>query len=213
MTDKNTEYKNIEYAPPEKRLVLATENPNKIREMRELLVETDFEIFSLSDFPDIILPPEDGDTFIENAAVKACYVSRVTGMLALADDSGLAVDCLDGAPGVYSARFAGEDKDVGANNRKLLFLLAGLPLEKRVAAFKCVIAVADSKDNFIFFEGECSGIITEEPKGANGFGYDPIFYLPQFSRTMAELSPAEKNTVSHRAVALKKCIEMLKRIK
>ena len=211
--NRNTENENVGYLPLEKRLVLATENQNKVREMRELLVGTDFEILSLSDFPDITLPPEDGETFIENAAVKACYVSRMTGMLALADDSGLAVDFLDGAPGVYSARFAGEDKSAAANNDKLLSLLAGVPLEKRAAAFKCVIAVADSKDNFIFFEGECAGIIGEEPRGENGFGYDPIFYLPQLSCTMAELSSVEKNSISHRAVALKKCIEMLKRIK
>ena len=211
--NRNTENENVGYLPLEKRLVLATENQNKVREMRELLVGTDFEILSLGDFPDITLPPEDGETFIENAAVKACYVSRMTGMLALADDSGLAVDFLDGAPGVYSARFAGEDKSAAANNDKLLSLLAGVPLEKRAAAFKCVIAVADSKDNFIFFEGECAGIIGEEPRGENGFGYDPIFYLPQLSCTMAELSSAEKNSISHRAVALKKCIEMLKRIK
>ena len=211
--NRNTENENAGYLPLEKRLVLATENQNKVREMRELLAGTDFEILSLSDFPDITLPPEDGETFIENAAVKACCVSRMTGMLALADDSGLAVDFLDGAPGVYSARFAGEDKSAAANNEKLLSLLAGVPLEKRAAAFKCVIAVADSKDNFIFFEGECAGIIGEEPRGENGFGYDPIFYLPQLSCTMAELSSAEKNSISHRAVALKKCIEMLKRIK
>ena len=196
----------------EKKLVLATENPNKIRELQQLLADSEFEILSLQDFPEIVLPPEDGKTFLENAAVKACHVARITGLLALADDSGLTVDALDGAPGVYSARFAGENKDSAANNQKLLELLAGKSLQERSAAFKCLLVLADCRDEFMWFEGTCPGLITDRARGTNGFGYDPIFLLPQFDKTMAELSEDEKNSVSHRGEALRKCLGLMERM-
>ncbi|MBQ9992755.1 MAG: XTP/dITP diphosphatase [Firmicutes bacterium] len=196
-----------------KQLVLATENKNKVREMQALLEGTGFEVYCLSDFPKVTLPPEDGISFVENAAVKACFVARELEMLALADDSGLCVDALNGAPGIYSARYAGEDKDDKANNRKLLEELTNVPEDKRQAAFHCAIAIADPEDNFIFFEGECPGIIGFEEKGDGGFGYDPLFYIPRFDKTMAEITAEEKNQISHRAIAMNKAAEFLRKIK
>ena len=196
-----------------KKIVLATENKNKVKEMQALLAGTDFEVYCLSDFCAISLPPEDGISFIENAAVKACFVARELQMLALADDSGLCVDALNGEPGIHSARYAGEEKNDKANNQKLLEALKNVPEDKRQASFHCTIAIADPEDNFIYFEGDCPGIIAYEEKGEHGFGYDPLLYLPEHGKTMAELTDEEKNTISHRGIAMRKAAEFLKKIK
>ena len=192
------------------KLVLATENQHKVAELKELLTGTSWEVLSLKDFPGLQLPPENGATFRENAAIKSQFVFAATGLPALADDSGLAVDYLDGAPGVYSARFAGEDKDAAACNRKLLGLLDGIPPEQRTGRFISVIALTVAADNTVFVEGTCEGRIAEELGGTEGFGYDPLFYLPQLGKTMAEISMAEKNKLSHRGKAFRQILPYLK---
>lgn len=195
------------------KLVLATKNEGKIREMTKLLAGQDIEILSLADFPEIEEIVEDGETFRENAVIKATEVCMQTGLTTLADDSGLEVDCLAGLPGVYSARFAGEEKDDSANNKKLLELLDGTPEEQRKARFKCVIAVADT-DTFVYIaEGTCEGIIAQEQRGDGGFGYDPLFYLPEHGKTFAELDLETKNKISHRAKALAGVLDILSDLK
>lgn len=195
------------------KLVLATRNKNKIKEMIELLAPSGIEALSLDQFPRIGRIEEDGRTFRENAVKKASAVCEQTGMMALADDSGLEVDCLDGAPGVFSSRFAGEGSDDRANNEKLLELLTGVPPEQRRARFRCVIAVA-APDGFVYTaEGTCEGYIAEELRGERGFGYDPLFYLPEFGKTLAELDLKTKNKVSHRGKALLGALDILAELK
>ncbi len=191
------------------KLVLATKNPNKVREISELLSSYEIKILSLDYFPGIQEIKEDGDLFRENAVKKASVVCEQTGLITLADDSGLEVDCLDGAPGVLSSRFAGEDKNDEANNKKLLELMSGVPAKLRTARFKCVMAVA-VPDGWVYTaEGACEGIIAEEPRGHGGFGYDPLFYLPDYGRTMAELDLEIKNKISHRFRALAGALDIL----
>lgn len=195
------------------KLVLATRNEGKVREMTKLLAGQDIEVLSLVNFPEIGEIVEDGETFRENAVIKATEVCMQTGLTTLADDSGLEVDYLDGLPGIYSARFAGEDKDDSANNKKLLELLDGIPEEQRTARFKCVIAVADT-DCFVYIaEGTCAGIIAQEQRGDGGFGYDPLFYLPEHGKTFAELDLETKNKISHRARALAGVLDILSDLK
>ncbi len=195
------------------KLVLATKNEGKVKELTKLLAEQDIEVLSLADFPEIEEIVENGETFKENAVIKATEVCMQTGLITLADDSGLEVDCLEGLPGVYSARFAGEEKDDSANNKKLLELLAGVPVEQRTARFKCVVAVADI-DCFVYIaEGTCAGIIAEEPRGDGGFGYDPLFYLPEYDKTFAELDLETKNKISHRARAFAGVLDILSDLK
>jgi len=195
------------------KLVLATKNEGKVREMTKLLAEQDIEVLSLADFPEIEEIVEDGETFRENAVIKATEVCMQTGLTTLADDSGLEVDYLEGLPGVYSARFAGEEKDDSANNKKLLELLDGVPEEQRTARFKCVIAVADI-DCFVYIaEGTCTGIIAQEQRGDGGFGYDPLFYLPEHGKTFAEIDLETKNKISHRARALAGVLDILSDLK
>lgn len=185
-----------------KELVLATANDHKVRELKQLLDGKGWEILSLRDFPDVVLPPEDGATFEANAVIKAQAVQKATGKTAMADDSGLEVDYLGGAPGIFSARFAGENKDSAANNAKLLSLLAGVGEERRGAAFTCVIALAFPDGRLHTSVGHCPGRIAFQAAGEGGFGYDPIFYLPEYDRSMAQLSSEEKNSISHRSRAL-----------
>lgn len=195
------------------KLVLATKNEGKVREMTKLLAEQDVEVLSLADFPEIEEIVEDGETFRENAVIKATEVCMQTGLITLADDSGLEVDFLEGLPGVYSARFAGEGKDDSANNKKLLELLDGVPEEQRTARFKCAVAVADT-DCFVYIaEGTCAGFIAEEQRGDGGFGYDPLFYLPEHGKTFAELDLETKNKISHRARALAGVLDILSDLK
>jgi len=190
-------------------LVVATKNPGKLREIQDLLSRFQVKILSLQDFPQIPPPLEDGVTFAENAAKKALEVARKTNRLALADDSGLVVEALQGKPGVFSARYAGENATDEQRCQKLLSEMANIPEERRQAAFICAIALASPEGRLQIMEAECHGRITFSPRGEGGFGYDPIFFVPQFSKTMAELNPKVKNRISHRGQALKKVRQFL----
>ncbi|HBX23518.1 MAG TPA: XTP/dITP diphosphatase [Desulfotomaculum sp.] len=193
------------------KLVLATRNTGKVKELQELLAGTGMEVISLADFPGVPEVVEDGDTFQANAIKKARQVAETVGEVTLSDDSGLEVDYLGGAPGVISARFAGAQHDDEANNRKLLDLLSAVPWEKRTGRFRCVVALAVPDGTIETVEGTCEGIITTEPKGDQGFGYDPLFFVPEYEKTFAELNAAEKNLISHRGKALTKALDVLKR--
>jgi len=183
-------------------VVVATANPGKLREIKAALQGMAIEIVSLADLSP--LPPieEDGKNFRENALKKARVVAQHTGRLTIADDSGLEVDCLQGKPGVRSARFAGEGASDAENNRKLLRLLEGVPLAQRGAFFRCAIAIVDPQGKEAWVEGECRGVIGETERGMQGFGYDPLFLLPELGKTLAELPLEVKNRVSHRGLAL-----------
>jgi XTP/dITP diphosphohydrolase len=183
-------------------LVLASRNRKKAREMTELLVPLPVALISVADFPDAPVVAETGATFAENAVLKACTVARATGRWTLADDSGLAVDELHGAPGVYSARYAGPDAHDAQNNERLLTELRDVPDERRGAQFMCCLAVADPSGTVrIEVAGRCRGRLLRAPRGDNGFGYDPLFLIPEYWRTFAELSAIAKGAVSHRARA------------
>lgn len=185
------------------RIVAATKNKHKIDEIQAIAGEFGMDVVSRDDagVPDIDVV-EDGDTFEENSEKKAREIMELCGEITIADDSGLMVDALDGAPGVISARFAGEDGNDLANNEKLLKLLAPVDPEKRTARFVSVITMLFPDGRKIVARGECEGHIIYHPKGCNGFGYDPLFVPNGFDRTFAELSGEEKNQISHRAVAL-----------
>jgi XTP/dITP diphosphohydrolase len=182
-------------------LVLATRNAGKVRELRELLAGLPLVLKDLREFPNAPDVIEDGDTYSSNARLKALTIARFTGVACLADDSGIEVDALDGAPGIYSARFAGAGSTNQANRALLLERLGGVPQQRRRARFRCVIVVARPDGRDLVAEGTCEGFITLEERGEGGFGYDPIFFYPPANRTTAELSEAEKNRISHRANA------------
>jgi XTP/dITP diphosphohydrolase len=182
-------------------LVIATRNKGKTSEIRELLKDFPIEIKNLDDFGPIPQVEEDGTTFEENSYKKASFTARVLGFPAIADDSGLTVDALDGAPGVYSARYAGEHASDEQRCAKLLKEMEGIT--NRKAAFECVISIAVPKGPALTYEARCEGLIAQQPAGSNGFGYDPIFYYPPLGKTFAELTREEKNTISHRGKALK----------
>lgn len=184
------------------RIVVATGNKGKLRELESMLVPMGVEVKPLSDYPGIPEVVEDGETFEENAVKKARAIQEATGEIALADDSGLEVDCLGGAPGVRSARFAGEEKNDRANNEKLLKLLEGVPFSRRKARFRCVVALALPGGKTITTEGICEGVIGTEPVGDKGFGYDPIFIVPDLGLTFSEIDLEVKNCISHRGKAL-----------
>jgi len=190
-------------------LVLFTRNEGKIRELRQLLAGTGFKIASINEFPGAPEIIEDGSTFASNALKKAREGALALGKVTLADDSGLEVDYLNGAPGVHSARFAYPGHNDLANNQKLLRMLRGVPLERRTARFCCVIAIVTPEGQEILFEGTCEGVILDELRGVNGFGYDPLFFLPQFGKTFAELDDAAKNAISHRGRALQQVRDIL----
>lgn len=192
-------------------LLIATSNMGKAKEISEALKDFDFEIKTLKDFPNITPPQETGNTFFENAYLKAKYYAEKTGLLSLADDSGLEVDILNGAPGIYSSRFAGENASDEENNKKLLELLKNVPLEKRKARFVCVIVVYHPSGKYIKSEGIWEGLIGFEPRGSYGFGYDPIFLVPEYNykKTAAELPIEEKNKLSHRGKVLAKLKDIL----
>jgi XTP/dITP diphosphohydrolase len=193
---------------------MATRNAGKVRELAALLQDLGIRLLSLVDFPNLPEIPEEGATFAENAETKAREVARLTGLPALADDSGLEVKVIGGRPGVFSARYAQErtapkaptDED---NWRKLLDELKDVPWEKRRARFVCEIALALPEGRLFRAQGECRGYIALEPKGNQGFGYDPVFWVPEFEATMAELAPEIKNRISHRAKALEALKELL----
>lgn len=194
------------------KLVLATNNQGKVREMSEILAAYGIEVLSLHEFPQIGDIKEDGETFKANAIKKATVTADLAGLTALADDSGLEVDYLNGAPGVFSARFAGEERNDFANNKKLLRLLTGVPPEKRTARFQCVIAIARPGGPVYTVQGTCEGVIAGEPRGEGGFGYDPLFYLPEYGKTFAEIDLALKNRISHRGRALDGARDVLARL-
>jgi len=181
-------------------IVLATKNAGKIKEFQQLLKNFPVEIKNLNDFGPIPEVEEDGTTFDDNAYKKASFTAKVLGLPAIADDSGLVVEALDGAPGVRSARFAGENATDKENIEKLLHEMKGI--SNRKAAFECVISIAVPSGPALTYEGRCEGEITVKPEGTSGFGYDPIFYYPEYGKTFAEISGEEKNRVSHRGRAL-----------
>jgi len=191
------------------KIVLATNNRHKTEEIRAILKGLPFEILTASDFPDFPDPDETGDTLEENARIKAVAIHEATGLWSLADDSGLEVDALDGAPGVISARFAGPGCTFEDNNRKLLELLRDVPDDQRGARFRCVAALAKSGDDVTLFSGEIRGTITREIRGVGGFGYDPVFYVPELGCTFAEASAEAKNRLSHRGRAFGMVRELL----
>jgi XTP/dITP diphosphohydrolase len=194
------------------KLLLATNNRGKLREYRELLGGIPFELVTPADLGVSVDVEETGMSYEENASRKALTAARRTGLLSLADDSGLEVDDLGGAPGPLSARYAGANASDKDRIDLLLSRLKDIPARERSARFRCVIAIASPEGKVEFFSGVCSGLITDKPRGAQGFGYDPIFFIPELGKTMAELTLEEKNKVSHRARAAGKAREMLKRL-
>ena len=191
-------------------LVLATRNRHKGEELAALLGDLPIRIRTLADFPHAPEVVEDGATCEANAIKKATEIARATGLPAVADDTGLEVDALDGRPGVYAARYAGEQATYADNCRKLLQELSGVPREQRTARFLTVAALAGPDGTVRVTQGTLDGVITEQPRGGQGFGYDPVFFVPALGRTLAELSPAEKNAISHRAAAFRKMKEILR---
>ena len=186
------------------KLVIATTNPGKVREIRRLLAGTGIEVLTLDDIEPLRLPPEDKATFRENAEAKARFVAVRSGLAALADDSGLEVDFLGGAPGVYSARYAGEGATDKENYLKLLAEMKGVEPASRGARFRCVVALALPDGTAVDFDGSFEGVIAGEPAGEGGFGYDPVFFIPAEGKTAAELTAEVKNSMSHRGRALEK---------
>ncbi|MEZ5358875.1 MAG: XTP/dITP diphosphatase [Candidatus Zixiibacteriota bacterium] len=187
------------------KLVLATNNQDKVREMRNLLDGLGIEILTSKDFDDFPEIEETGETLQENAALKSKGIFKFTGLPALADDSGLEVDALNGAPGVYSSRFAGPGCTYDDNNTKLLKELEGVPKDKRSARFRCVISITFADGDTRQVDGAAEGFITEQKAAfTHGFGYDPVFFYPPLNKTFAEITLDEKNAVSHRGQALKK---------
>lgn len=196
-----------------KRIIFATGNKDKLREIREILVDLDIEVISMKEAgitADIV---EDGTTFEENAIIKAKAIHELTGEAVLADDSGLEVDYLNKEPGVYSARYMGEDTSYHIKNMSLVDRLEGVPDEKRTARFVCVIALVTEDGQVVTTRGNYEGIIGYEEKGENGFGYDPIFYVPEYGCYSAELSREKKNEISHRGKALRLMKEEIMKIR
>ena len=196
---------------PKTQLLIATKNAGKVKELKELLADLPVRLQSLNDFPTLPEAEETGATFAENAGLKARFYAERTSVLALADDSGLEVEALDGAPGVLSARYAGAAASDGERIEKLLKELNAVPDERRRARFVCAIAISDARGEIKYTaEASCGGTIARTAKGANGFGYDPIFIPDDFDRTFGELSAETKREISHRARAIKKIIRYLR---
>tara|TARA_Y100000590_G_scaffold286981_1_gene322949 strand:- start:72861 stop:73454 length:594 start_codon:yes stop_codon:yes gene_type:complete len=192
------------------KIFLASKNQDKISEIKKILSRNSIDLLTCYDIdiPDV---EENGSTFVENALLKAKSASKTTGLASIADDSGIEVDYLNGRPGVISARYSGTDATNEKNNLKLLEELDGVPFEKRKACYRCVIVfMRFPEDPFPFISsGSWTGYIADKPKGSNGFGYDPIFYLSDYKKTSAEISPNEKNKISHRSIALRKFEEFI----
>lgn len=193
------------------RLLIATDNQGKLKEYRALLHGIPYNLVSLAEPGITPVDVEDGTTFEENALLKARTYSQLSGMLTLSDDSGLEVDALGGRPGIHSARYGGESSDE-ARVRLLLRELEGVPYDKRTARFRCAIVLHAAGEMLAVCRGVCAGMISFEPRGHEGFGYDPVFYMPVMERTMAELSFEEKNRVSHRAKAAEQARQVLLRL-
>ena len=196
------------------KLILATKNKGKVRELSDLLKDTGAEVLSLADFPGIITAPEDAPDFKGNALIKARHVAKETGLTAVSDDSGLIVDALGGRPGVMSARYSGEDATDKDNYMKLLEELKDISAKDRSAHFTCTVAFVEAvgpiRNEEMTFEGELKGEITTAPRGAGGFGYDPVFVPRGTKRTLAEMTPKEKNAISHRGQAIGKFADWLR---
>lgn len=192
-------------------VIIASGNKGKLKEFQTLMEGLDVEVKSLKDFPEIGDIEENGQSFAENAYIKAKAVFDATGCMAIADDSGLEVDALGGAPGIYSARYAGEEKDDEANNQKLLEALENIEDEKRGAQFHCAIVAIDKDGNRYDAEGIVRGRILRAARGDNGFGYDPLFYVEDYGKTTAELSMEEKNSISHRGQAVHAIVATLQK--
>jgi len=204
-------------SPKDRPLVLATRNPGKIREMRQVLAGLSLRVVDLGEFPQIPQPHETGATFAQNARQKALYYAGATGLWCLADDSGLVVDALGGAPGVHSARYAadacpsGADRKTidAANNARLLAELCDVPPERRTARFVCHLALADPQAVLLETSDTVEGRIGCQERGKNGFGYDPLFFLPEYNCTAAQLPSQEKNKISHRGKAVRHFVALL----
>ena len=194
-----------------KQLVVATKNKKKLSEIKDILKGMNLKLISLNAYKDVPPVLENGKTFQENAIKKAIKLSRFTGQLCLGEDSGLCVDALNGAPGIYSARFSGKDKSDIKNNLKLLRLLKDMPVVERKAHYVCAVALADKGGLIGVAEGNCSGLIDFEPKGSAGFGYDPLFYIPKYKKTFAQLGEEIKHKMSHRFHALKKAKRIIEK--
>ena len=203
---------------PARPILLATRNPGKIREIRQVLADLLVEVLTLDDQGHIPEPVENGNTFADNAAAKAMYYARATGRWCLADDSGLEVDALGGRPGIHSARYAADQCPTNAhrntidlaNNAKLLKELKRIADSGRTARFVCELALADGQKVLIEAHGVLEGHIARVPAGSNGFGYDPLFFVPELGCTTAQLSPEEKNRISHRGKAVRRFAELLR---
>ena len=192
-----------------KKFIAATKNIGKLNEIKEILADFDYEIMSMKEAGINKEIDENGTTFEQNAFIKANDIWNITGETVMADDSGLEVDFLNGAPGIYSARFAGDNATDNDKNQKLLKLLEGVPFEKRKARFVCAIAVILPDGTDFTVKGTCEGYIALSPKGSNGFGYDPLFYMPEFGMTTAQMEPSQKHRISHRGKALQKMVSKL----
>lgn len=194
-----------------KKLIFATNNQGKVNEIKQILGD-EYEVYSLKDLDIHENIEENGTSFEENAEIKAKAIMEMTGEMVLADDSGFEVDALNGEPGIYSARFMGEDTPYSIKNVELLKRCEKVPKEKRGVRFVCAIACAFPDGNVITTRGVIEGMLAYEPAGTHGFGYDPIFYLPERGMTTGELLPEEKNKISHRGIALRKMVEKLNEI-
>ena len=194
------------------KLLLATNNAGKVKEYRSLLQGIPFEMVTPGEIGITMDVAETGATYRENARLKACSLAAQSGLLTLADDSGIEVDALNGEPGVVSARYAGENASDAERIDHLLSELKDVPKEKRTARFYCLIAIAQPNGTVQFCDGECKGTIAFKPSGERGFGYDPIFYLPEWGKTMAELPVEVKNQISHRGTAAQKAKLLLQKM-
>lgn len=196
------------------KIVIASGNAGKLREFQQLLASCGFEVLPQSDF-NVSNADETGTTFVENAIIKARHACQQTGLPAIADDSGIEVDALHGRPGVYSARYSGDNANDQSNNQKLLAELNGVPTEKRTARYHAVLAFMRHAEDPtpILCHGTWEGIILTEPRGENGFGYDPLFFVPTHNCASAELDKAEKNRISHRGKAMAELLEKLKNVR
>ena len=192
-------------------IVVASGNKGKVTEIAAALAGLPIKVLALSDFGPMVEPEETGKTFEENARIKAAYYSDLTQKPCLADDSGLEVDELKGAPGVYSARYAGPGATDSLNNQKLLAEMAGVPDNRRTARFRCVLVFSDLQGGELVTEGTCEGVVLRDLRGTSGFGYDPLFHMDAFGKTLAEMTLTEKNQVSHRGQALRNMAEKLAR--
>lgn len=192
-------------------IILATNNKSKIKEISEMMSGSDITFESLADAGINVEVEETGTTFEENALLKAREICKLSGKPTISDDSGLEIDALDGAPGIYSSRFMGEDTSYDIKNNALIEKLENVADPDRTARFRCCMALVLPDGREFVTEGAMEGIIAREPKGINGFGYDPILFIPEYNRTSAELSSEEKNNISHRGEALRKMIEVIKK--